>query len=103
MLIRFPMSLSIGIANDLCLRLHFHFCVRGYLGTPPPGAPTHFISDAEDMLDDMGLYDGYLRLPELRDPVWDSPLGREVLRSLVAQRCAYFSFNLSTAGEYILV
>jgi hypothetical protein len=66
---------------EQCLRLHFHFCLRMYVAYAPPGVPTYTINEAEDLLDEMGFYDGNEILPELSDPVWDSPLGREVLRS----------------------
>ena len=60
-----------------------------YLASPPPGIPTYDIQDADDLQEEMGLYDGNETLPELSDPLWDSPLGREVLRSAMAQRRAY--------------
>ena len=90
---------SRAMPYEQCLRLHFHFCVRMYLADAPPGVPTYAINDAEDLLDEMGFYEGNEILPELNDPVWDSPLGREVLRSVMAQRCACSYLSIA---EYIL-
>jgi hypothetical protein len=74
---------------DECLRLHFHFCLRMYLSSPPHGVPSYKDTDLMYLLEEMGLYEQDERLPDLFDPQWDSPLGREALRSVMAQRRAY--------------
>jgi hypothetical protein len=75
---------------DECLRLHFHFCLRMYVSCPPPGVQTYTIREVEDLQEEIGIYEYDESLPELNDPVWSSPLGREILRSVMARHCAYF-------------
>jgi hypothetical protein len=74
--------------SDECLRLHFHFCLRMYVSSPPPGVQTYRMCDIESLQDDAGMYENDENLPALDDPIWNSPLGREVLRAAMA-RCAY--------------
>ncbi|KAF9507984.1 hypothetical protein BS47DRAFT_1350895, partial [Hydnum rufescens UP504] len=76
---------SQAMPYDTCLRLHFQLCIHMYLASPPPGAQTFTLGDVERLQDDVGLYEADEPLPELTDPVWDSPLGREVLRSIMAR------------------
>ncbi|KAF9515249.1 hypothetical protein BS47DRAFT_1342172, partial [Hydnum rufescens UP504] len=56
-----------------------------YLASPPPGAQTFTMWEPHCLQDEVGLYEVDEPLPELIDPVWDSPLGREVLRSIIAR------------------
>jgi hypothetical protein len=76
---------------DNCLRLHFQFCIRMYLASPPPGTQAYSTDDVEDLQEAVGVHDGDESLPELSDPVWNSALGQEVLRSIMARRGAYFT------------
>ena len=72
---------------DECLKFHFHFCVRMYLNSPPPGAQAYFAQEIGRRETELGVYDEDGSLPEMGDPVWDSPLEREILRSVIARRC----------------
>ncbi|KAF9509531.1 hypothetical protein BS47DRAFT_145105 [Hydnum rufescens UP504] len=75
---------------DECLRLHFHFCLRMYVSSPPPGVQAYTMRDVQDLEEEIGMNERDESLPELADPVWSSPLGQEILRAAMAQRCAYF-------------
>ncbi|KAF9512380.1 hypothetical protein BS47DRAFT_1065956 [Hydnum rufescens UP504] len=77
---------SQAMPYDNCLRLHFQFCIRMYLASPPPGTQTYSMGDVEDLQEAVGVYDGDESLPEMSDPVWNSTLGGEVLRSIMARR-----------------
>ncbi|KAF9513930.1 hypothetical protein BS47DRAFT_905583 [Hydnum rufescens UP504] len=72
---------SQAMPYDNCLRLHFQLCIHMYLASPPPGTQTFSIPELNSLQEAVGDEP----LPELTDPVWDSPLGREVLRSIIAQ------------------
>ena len=80
---------SQAMPYEKCLRLHFHFCLRMNLCSPPRGTPLYSLKDVEDLQDEVGLFEPDEALPELSDPIWNSPLGQEVLRSAMAQKCAY--------------
>ncbi|KAF9519383.1 hypothetical protein BS47DRAFT_30643 [Hydnum rufescens UP504] len=71
---------------DECLRLHFNFCLQIYVSSPPPGVQTHELEDIEDLQEEVGMYERDESLPDLTDPIWSSPLGREVLRAAKASR-----------------
>lgn len=73
-----------------CLRLHFHFCLRMYISSTPPEIQTYSLEEVEDFQEVIGMYDDD-PLPGLTDPVWDSLLGKEVLRAAIAQGGAYFT------------
>ncbi|KAF9512378.1 hypothetical protein BS47DRAFT_1394263 [Hydnum rufescens UP504] len=75
---------SQAMPYDNCLRLHFLFCIRTYLASPPPGTQTYSMDDVRDLEDVLGAYNVHESLPDLSDPVWSSPLGQEVLRSVLA-------------------
>ncbi|KAF9512381.1 hypothetical protein BS47DRAFT_1066583 [Hydnum rufescens UP504] len=77
---------SQAMPYDNCLRLHFQFCIRMYLASPPPGTQTYSMDDVEDLQEALGVYDGDESFPETSDPVWNSVLGGEVLRSIMARR-----------------
>ena len=72
---------------DECLRLHFLFCLRMHFTLPPHGAQIFDEDEIDELEDRLGIYEPYVRLPEMSDPVWDSPLGIEVLRSIIARGC----------------
>ncbi|KAF9513291.1 hypothetical protein BS47DRAFT_1344328, partial [Hydnum rufescens UP504] len=76
---------SQAMPYDNCLRLHFQLCIHMYLASPPPGARTFTLRDVHCLQDELGLYEADEPPPELTDPVWDSPLGQEVLRSIRAR------------------
>jgi len=71
---------------DECLRLHFNFCLQIYVSNPPPEVQTYSLADVEDLQEDVGMYERDESLPDLTDPIWNSPLGREVLRAVTAWR-----------------
>jgi hypothetical protein len=73
---------------DECLRLHFHFCLRMYVSSPPPGVQAYTMRDVEDLEEEIGMNERDESLPELTDPIWNSPLGQEILRAAMTQRCA---------------
>jgi hypothetical protein len=75
---------------DECLRLHFHFCLRMYVSSPPPGVQAYTMRDVQDLEEEIGMNERDESLPELTDPVWSSPLGQEILRAAMAQRCTCF-------------
>ncbi|KAF9519400.1 hypothetical protein BS47DRAFT_1337155 [Hydnum rufescens UP504] len=69
---------------DECLRLHFHYCLRMYVSCPPPGVQTYSMAEIEDLQDAVGMFERDEDPPPRDDPIWDSDLGREVLRSVMA-------------------
>ncbi|KAF9512064.1 hypothetical protein BS47DRAFT_1117763 [Hydnum rufescens UP504] len=71
---------------DECLRLHFHFCLRMYVSSPPPGVQAYTMRDVEDLEEEIGMHERDESLPEPTDPIWNSPLGQEVLRAAMTQR-----------------
>ncbi|KAF9515245.1 hypothetical protein BS47DRAFT_1361149 [Hydnum rufescens UP504] len=85
--LKMPESQAMPYSN--CLRLHFQLCIHMYLASPPPGAQTFTTWELNCLQDEVGLYEEDEPLPELTDPVWDSPLGREVLRSIIARGGVY--------------
>jgi hypothetical protein len=48
------------------------------------------MEEIEDLQDAVGMFERDEDPPPLDDPIWDSDLGREVLRSVMAHRCACF-------------
>jgi hypothetical protein len=54
---------------DDCLRLHFHFCLRMYISSPPPGVQTYTLYEIENLQDDAGMYERDASLPELDDMI----------------------------------
>jgi hypothetical protein len=61
-----------------------------YVSCPPPGVQAYSIEEIEDLQAQVGMFERDEDPPPLDDPIWDSDLGREVLRSVMAQRCACF-------------
>ena len=87
---------------DECLRLHFHFCLRMYVAYPPPGVQTYTLREIENLQDDAGMYEVDESLPELHNPIWNSPLGREVLRAAMTRGCTYL-FKWSICSSLLMV
>jgi hypothetical protein len=78
---------------DECLKLHFNFCLQIYVAYPPPGVQTYGLEDIEDLEEEAGVYERDAGLPDLTDPIWNSPIGREVLRAAMAWRCVYSLYS----------